>query len=244
RADWASQHIGTATREILAREIPLLLLTVAAVVVMSEDIRLTGAANDSLSRADGLILLLIFAVFVYSIVTQALDKRAADAFVADVVELEANVKDRRTWVDIAWTVGGLAGVAGGGRLAVLGATGIAEAAGIPDVVIGLTVVSFGTTLPELATTIIAVRRGQTDLAIGNIIGSNIYNLLFIGGLVSTITPIPIPPGGETDLLLMAGLSAALLPIALRQRCVTRGEAAVLGVVYLGYTVFRLAQSLR
>lgn len=226
---------------IITREIPLLLLTVAALVVMSEDMRLTHAAADSLSRADGLILLLIFCVFVYSIITQALDKRSADAFVADVVEEERSVKDRATWVDFAMTLGGLIGVAGGGRMTVVGATGIAEAAGIPEHIIGLTIISFGTTLPELATSIIAARKGQSDLAIGNVIGSNIYNLLFIGGMVSTISPIPIPRGGELDLLVMAGLCVALLPIAMRQRKVTRGEGLVLLMTYLSYVIFRVTR---
>jgi cation:H+ antiporter len=229
-------------KSIITREIPMLLLAVAALVVMSEDVRLNGAANDSLSRADGVLLLLIFCVFVYSMVSQAFDKRSSDAFVADVVQEERAVVDRPLWIDAGWTIAGLIGVAAGGRIAVVGATGIAQAAGISEVVIGLTIVSFGTTLPELATTIIAARKGQGDLAIGNVIGSNIYNLLFIGGLVSVINPIPIPPGGETDLLLMAGLCFALLPITLRQRRVTRGEGVLLAIVYLGYTAFRLAGS--
>jgi cation:H+ antiporter len=118
---------------------------------------------------------------------------------------------------------------------------IAAALGIPEYVIGLTVISFGTTLPELVTGILATRRGEGDLAIGNVVGSNIFNLLFVGGVVSIIHPIPVPPGGGADLLLLAFLSALVLPIAMRgSGTVTRSEGAFLLCLYLAYLVWRVS----
>jgi cation:H+ antiporter len=117
---------------------------------------------------------------------------------------------------------------------------IATALGISEFIVGLTIISFGTTLPELVTGIIATRRGEGDLAIGNVVGSNIFNLLFIGGAASMIHPIPVPSGGVTDLLMLAFLSAITLPIAIRgQRTVTRAEGAFLLVLYLSYLTWRI-----
>ncbi len=108
-------------------------------------------------------------------------------------------------------------------------------------VIGLTIVSAGTTLPELITCVMAARRGNADIALGNVVGSNIFNLLAIGGTVATLRPVPVPAGGERDLLFMALLTAILLPVAIRSsRTVTRGEGAFLLALYAAYLSFRLA----
>jgi cation:H+ antiporter len=146
---------------------------------------------------------------------------------------EAQARARSLWIDAGFTVAGLVGVAGGGRITVDAAVSIARALNIPNNVIGLTLVSFGTTLPELATGILAARRGHADIAIGNVVGSNIFNILFIGGLVSTIHPVAVPPGGYFDLIFMAALSAALLPVAIRgPRRITRAEGVTLLAAYL------------
>jgi cation:H+ antiporter len=128
----------------------------------------------------------------------------------------------------------------GGRVTVYAAVQIATGLGVPDFLIGLTIISFGTTLPELVTGILATRRGEGDLAMGNVVGSNIFNLLLVGGLVAVIHPIPVPPGGISDLLMLVFLSGLVLPIAIRsQRTVTRTEGAFLLVVYLGYVIWRV-----
>lgn len=233
-------------KSLVTREIPLLLLAVAALAVLSGDRFLNRAESDVLVRGDGLILLLIFGVFLYSTVRQAIDVKPRDPFIADVraevSEMPAPV-ERRIGRDAALTLAGLAGVALGGRLAVLGAVRIAESLGVPEVVVGLTIVSFGTTLPELATCITAARRGHSDLAIGNIVGSNLYNTLFIGGMVAAINPVAIPEGGWLDLAVAATLSLLLVPVAIgRNFRITRGEGALLLAVYLGYLTLRLASS--
>ena len=117
--------------------------------------------------------------------------------------------------------------------------------GISEAVIGLTVISMGTTLPELATCITAARRGDADIALGNVVGSNLFNLLCVGGLVSSIRPIPIPAGGgQWDLAIMVLLTVVLLPIAIRSgRTITRGEGAVLLGTYVAYIAWRLTIAL-
>jgi len=138
------------------------------------------------------------------------------------------------------TVGGLIALICGGRMTVIAAVNIARAVGISEAVIGLTIISFGTTLPELVTGIVAARRGEGDIAIGNVVGSNIFNLLFIGGVVSVINPILVPLGGMADLLALLGLSILLWPIAIRgNRTVTRAEGAFLLILYICYLAYRI-----
>lgn len=234
---------------IISREIPMMILCAFSLLVLSLDQSLNGAEWSGLTRSDGFMLLLLFCVFLYYTISQLLGSKrgAKDAFVEEVEEQIkeegelASAKKSATirGKDIAMLLGGIVGVAAGGRMTVMGAVGIAERFGIPEAVIGLTIVSFGTTLPELATCIQAARRGQADIAIGNVVGSNIFNMLWIGGLVSTISPVPMPEGGTSDLIVMTGLCALLLPIALRaNRTITRGEGAFLLSIYLSYIIYR------
>ncbi len=226
---------------IITRDLPMLLLGVTALVVLSEDSFLGTGTADQLDRSDGLMLLLFFCVFLYYNVMHVLLRPTTDPFVAEVRDTVAThpARLRPAWVHAGFTGAGLVGVGVGGRMCVSGAVGIAQTLGVPEVIIGLTLVSLGTTAPELATGILAARRGQGDLAIGNVVGSNIFNLLFIAGIVATIHPMPIPRGGQLDLLFMAGLSAILLPIAIRgQRRILRSEAVVLLGLYGGYVLVR------
>lgn len=234
---------------IITREIPMMLLGTAAVVVLSCDQVFSGQSTSQLTRGDGLMLLLLFGVFLYYTVLGVLrlsrQERREDPFVEEVTQVMGRKKPRPLWVFGLMTLGGLIGVAGGGRLTVFGAVRAAEMIGISQAVIGLTIVSVGTTLPELVTGLVAARRGQSDVAIGNVVGSNIFNLLFIGGIVAIIRPIPLPLGGFRDLLLLAGLSALLLPIAIRgPRKVTRAEGALLLIAYLIYMTWRTLHGVR
>jgi cation:H+ antiporter len=237
---------------IITREMPIMLLAVGALLVLSEDRFLNQSSENALVRGDGIMLLLVFCVFLYSVVGAAMAPRAQRALAHDpfVEEVTENVergqgpgaggKTQPTWLSVLLTIAGLVGVGVGGRLALQGAISIAEALSIPEVIIGLTLVSFGTTLPELATSVMAARRGQADVAIGNIVGSNIFNMLFIGGIVSTIRPITMPVGGQADLLFMAGLCFILLPIARRgPRKITRAEGCTLLAGYLVYVSWRI-----
>jgi cation:H+ antiporter len=227
---------------LITRELPMLSLTVAAVVVLGSDRFLDGAAGSVWTRADGIVLLLLFGVFLYYTTRGALAAPRSDPFLADVRDEAAEVKKRPLWVEIGFTLGGLAGVSFGADWTVAFAVQIARGMGVSEAVIGLTIISVGTTLPELATCVLAARRGDSDLALGNVVGSNIFNLLCIGGLVSVIRPIPIPAGGEVDLLVMAFLSISVLPLALRgRRVISRTEGLFLLLVYAGFLVWRLGE---
>lgn len=230
---------------IITREIPMLIVGSLALLVLANDRLLNHAVDaDAWGRSDGLILLLLFCIFLYYTAREAVTAGKTDPFVEEVQE-EA---DRHTgepakpmWLLIAMTIGGLAGLSLGAQWTVEFAVAIAQTLGVSQAVIGLTIVSFGTTLPELTTCVIAARRGNADIALGNVVGSNILNLLGIGGIVSTIRPVPIPQGGQQDLLFLTLLTVVLLPIAIRSgRVITRGEGAVLLVSFASYMGWRIA----
>lgn len=226
---------------LITREIPMMLVAVAAVILLGMDRAIDGAATARWTRSDGLILLLFFAIFLYYTTRHAISARKTDAFIAEVgKEVETSAPDP-IWRSIVYTLAGAIGLSLGAEWTVESAVAIARSFGVSETIIGLTIVSLGTTLPELTTSIVATRAGSPDIAVGNIVGSNIFNLLCIGGLVSVVRPVDIPAGGRYDLLAMALLCVVLLPIAIRsQRTITRGEGAFLFVVFICYYVLRLA----
>lgn len=167
----------------------------------------------------------------------------SDAFIAEVTDSVAETRPRPLGLQVLAVIGGFAGLSLGAQWTVDCAVAIARGFGVSETVIGLTVVSFGTTLPELAACLLAARRGDADIALGNIIGSNLFNLLCIGGVVASIHPVVIPPGGRLDLLVLAFLSVVLLPIAIRSgRTITRGEGAFLFAVFLAYLGWRISEA--
>jgi cation:H+ antiporter len=231
-------------RSIISREIPMMILATLAFFTLASDRLFDKAPQDVLTRGNGVVLLLLFGIFIYytvaGILRQPKKAPAPDAFLEEVAESVERKKSLSLGLSIILTIVGLAALIGGGRLTVYSAVKIALALGIPEFVIGFTIISFGTTLPELVTGILATRRGEGDLAIGNVVGSNIFNLLFIGGVVSVINPVPVPRGGMTDLVMLIALSIISLPIAIRgQRTVTRVEGAFLLSLYLSYVTWRI-----
>lgn len=225
-------------RSIVSREIPMMLLASVAAVVLGLNSLSEGGA-DRFTRGDGLMLLLLFGVFLYYTLGDAMRQRDSDAyFFTPVVTAGGATPSAIPGVRLATLiVGGLLLLVGGGELTVRGALGFAQAMGIPEVIIGLTLVAVGTSLPELATSIIAARRNQTDMAVGNIVGSNIFNLLFIWGLTVTLAPTDLPAGGRIDLLVMTAFAAVLLPMAITQRKLSRLEGGLLGLGYGVYIVW-------
>ena len=215
-------------RSIVSREIPMLVLASVAAAVLGLNAFLDGA-SDSFARSDGLILLLLFAVFLYYTVNDAIGQRQSDEII-DAGPQESTA-DMRGLMIAACIFGGLAVMVVGGELTVRGGSDLARSIGVPEVVIGLTLIAVGTSLPELATSVVAARRGSTDMAVGNIVGSNIFNLLFIWGITTTIAPSDVPVGGVVDLLVMTGFALILLPMARSGRTISRIEGGVLLVLY-------------
>lgn len=226
---------------VVAREIPMMLLATAAAAVLglAPDLRLLPG---SFERADGAMLLLLFGVFLYNAVRDVVHARHPDPVVEEArLSVERREPRRKRLQNALLTVLGLIGLYLGGELTVAGATGIARSIGLSEAVIGLTIVAVGTSLPELVTSVIAALRGQEDIAVGNVVGSNVFNLLLILGLSATVRPVEVPAGGVLDLAALVGLSLLLLPFSMTNgRTLVRWEGGVLLVAWIGYTAARVA----
>jgi len=226
---------------IVTREIPMMLVGTAAAIVLGLD-RIV-ARPEGYDRADGLVLMLLFGVFLYYTTAEVLRGRGHDPLLE---QAEARTVDRRLR-PLAESGGiaalGLVLLVGGAELTVRGAVALAVDLGLPEAVIGLTLVAVGTSLPELATSLISIRRGRLDLAVGNVVGSNLFNLLFVLAVTAFIEPVPMPAGGAGDLLALGAFSAALLTFAVgRHQRISRPEGLLLLTAYLAYTIGRVTWS--
>jgi cation:H+ antiporter len=228
-------------RVVIFREIPMMLLATAAAVVLAFD-RWLSSGPDVYDRADGIVFLMLFCVFLYYTVGDFVTQRAnhhREALAGGSGARDPGALRRQ----IALTVAGLAALIVGGHVSVSAAVDLARTLGVPEVIIALTVLAIGTSLPELTASIVASLRGHVELAIGNVVGSNIFNLLFVAGLTATLRPIPVPAGGFLDLWVLAALSLILITVSLtRLRHIVRTEAALLLLCYLGYLAWRAAGS--
>ncbi len=225
---------------IIRREIPMMLLASLAVLVMGID-SIGGASVNQYDRGDGLLLFLFFAVFLYYTIGDTLRTRPVDPLIEQLEERRI-----RSYASVLRAIGlilvGLVLLTVGGQLTVGGATGLAKALSVSDAVIGLSVIAVGTSLPELSTSIIAARQGDTDLAVGNVVGSNIFNLLFVLATTSTIRPVAVPENGVLDLLAVVAMAVLLWVVCSTYggRRVTHAEGWLLLVGYAGYIAARVA----
>ncbi len=225
---------------IISREIPMMVLASLIALIAGADMALRDSVNE-FDRSDGLVFLLLFAVFLYYTIGDVLRKRGSDPLLQQVEELPGKKGMQSTFFNIGLFVAGLACLISGGKFTVDAAVSIAEALNIPRVIIGLTIIAIGTSLPELVTSVIATWKGQTDLAIGNVVGSNIFNLLLVNGLCAGLRPIPVPVGGLEDLYMMIFLALILLPLSITDnKRIVRWEGGLLLVFYFGFSFWRIS----
>lgn len=224
----------TVQRGTVWKEIPFALLAVVVMAFMASDVLLDGAATSVLTRIDGLVLIAFFAIFLYYIFGLA---RADSTTVVDTeTEKPAVYSYSRSLVMIFL---GLGGLVVGGKWIVDGAVMFATALGVSEALIGLTIVAIGTSLPELATSVVAVYKRNVDIAVGNIVGSNIFNVFWILGVSAIIQPLPFSPALTIDLLVTIGATLCLF-LALfvgRQHTLERWQGVVFIVSYVAYVTF-------
>lgn len=208
------------------------------VVVMASLLMLVFALDGEISRLDGIVLVASFLAYVGFVYRQGQQERAdIEPEISQFEKASSFTAPSRTIIEIGRVIVGLAGLIIGARLLVDGSVSIARAIGVSDLLIGLTLVAVGTSLPELATSFIAAYRKENDIVVGNIVGSNISNIFFILGVVAIVQPIPVSPNSQTlDLPVMVAFAALLIPLALRG--VMKGLAAIgFLVLYGGYIAF-------
>ena len=216
------------TRNTLLKEIPLCILASVALLAISNDMLLDKQPLDVVSRTDGFLLLLffiIFMVYTFSIARQHGDEEAEE------------VKQIPLWLSLIYIIGGLAALVFGGNIFVDGATGIARSLGVSESVIGLTLVAGGTSLPELATSVVAALKKNPEMAIGNVVGSNLFNIFLVLGASATITPLNLIGITHFDLLSLVIASVILwfFGVFYKKRTITRVEGTILVVCYIAYT---------
>ncbi len=226
----------TVGRGTVSKEIPLCILASVVLFLCSNDALLDGISPDIISRADGLLLLCFFAIFLrYTFaIAHNTENKAAEG--------EA-IKEMVLWKSVFFILIGLGALIGGGQLFVDGASGIARSLGISESVIGLTLVAGGTSLPELATSVVAALKKNPEMAIGNAIGSNLFNIFFVLGCSATISPLRLGGITNTDLVVLIFSSILLWIFALffQKRTVTRAEGAFMVLCYLAYTAYLIMQ---
>lgn len=220
-------------RQLVRFDIPVMVGISVLLVAVSLD--------GTIGLIDGLLLLAGLAL--HTVMSIILGRRESAA--AEPVAPAVNTRPVPLWLALLLLVAGIGLLVLGARLLVDGAVGIATALGISSLVIGLTVVAVGTSLPELATSIIAVRRGERDMAVGNIVGSNIFNIGMVLGLPAVLfgQGIPVPPAAiALDLPLMLATALALLPIAFTGFVIARWEGSLFVLLYVAYTVYLVLAS--
>ncbi len=214
-------------------EIPLALLAGIVVFALANDKLIDGSEISSLSRIDGIVLLIFFVIFLVYNFTLIKKGGFTD---------EVSVKDVAPWKATLLVIAGLVLLVAGGRVIVYGAIEVASRLGISERVIGLTIVSIGTSLPELATSIVAARKKNFDIAIGNVVGSNIFNIFFILGVSATIYPVSVQPGSNIDILMniLLGLIVFVFIFTGKEKWIDRKEGIVMLLIYLGYLGYLIA----
>ena len=230
------------TGVVVTRELPMMLLATAAAIVMGSDVFLRGALKDAYDPGDGLLLLMFFLVFLYYTVGDFVRQRAGNG--GGALPVLAGEPGGSVWKHALLTLFGLAALIGGADVTVDAAVNVARTFGVPEEVIGLTVLAVGTSLPELVASLMATLRSHAELAIGNVVGSNIFNLLLVLGVTSLVGRVPVPPSGHYDLAVVALFSLILLLVSMTgKRRIIRTEAVVLLFLYFGYLTWRSSQAL-
>lgn len=212
-------------KETLKKDLPFSIIVAGVLLAL-------GTITGTVMRWGGVILLALFAFFLYMMISSA--KKARDA--GELTE-EDEYKIMPVWKCLAFIIGGAAAIAVGGKMVVDGASDIARAFGMSDNLIGMTIVALGTSLPELVTSIVAARKGEVDMALGNVVGSNVFNILFVLGIASTISPIAFTMQNTIDTAVLIAMSLLVLILCLPKKKLVRWHGGLMLAVYAGYTTY-------
>jgi cation:H+ antiporter len=221
----------TVRRNTIWKEIPLSLLAILIITVMANDVLIDGASLSAITKADGFVLIGFFIIFLYYTVgiAQATEERGEE------IEQLSTIKS------VIFLLLGLSGLVIGGDFIVRGATQIAISLGMRPALVGLTIVAVGTSLPELAASAMAAYKRQTDIAIGNAVGSNIFNIFWILGISAIIRPLPFQTINNRD-LGMAITASVLLFICLfigTRHMLEKWQGLLFVAIYISYILFAI-----
>ncbi|UCF89970.1 MAG: calcium/sodium antiporter [Desulfobacterales bacterium] len=216
------------TQGTVWKEIPFSLLAAAVLYFTANDQLIDHAGASVLTRIDGLVFLSFFTIFIYY----------SFSIAARINGMEAHVPAKpRGWIpSVVFILGGLMGLTLGGRWIIDGAVALATRFGMSESILGLTIVAVGTSLPELATSAVAAYKKNADIAVGNVVGSNIFNIFFVLGISALIKPLPFQPRNNSDIgaVILASLLLFVFMFTGKKRSLDRWEGLVSLILYGGY----------
>lgn len=221
---------------ILKKEFPFSIFIALILLLLNADFSLAkviaGEESFVLGRAGGGLFLILFCIFLYSTIKNALGVRKEN-------DEEKEYEVLSPLKSAVFIIGGLAGIVWGGELVVESASAIAATFGWSQTFIGLTIVAVGTSLPELVTSMVAAKKGENDLAVGNVVGSNIFNILLILGISSVISPIHLEVSAVYDTLILIASSLLVYGVSFTRREIRRSEGIICVLAYVSFFVYVL-----
>lgn len=219
--------------DTIKKDLPFSIICTVALMVM-------GIIGNSVGHIDGAILLVLFIIFLASMLRAAKKSRTTAAAIAEE-EAENEIVDIPTWLCIIYIIGGAVAIKYGGDWVVDSCTTLALKFGMSETLVGLTIVALGTSLPELVTSIVAAKKNELDMAIGNVVGSNIFNVLLILGTAGAISPMTFLTVNAIDTLILVAFSVIVGLMCLKKKNLNKANGIVmllLYAVYLGYIILR------
>lgn len=227
----------TIRQDTLKKEFPLSIICAALMLVL-------GYIGMTLGHIDGIIFLVLFVGYLLWMIQSAKKARAAvlsDPAQSGQIEqsefVEENIAILPTWKSLVFIIGGMIAIKFGGDFVVNGASSIASRMGLSQTLIGLTIVAMGTSLPELVTSLVAAKKGEVDMALGNVIGSDIFNILFVLGIATAISPISFLMENVIDIILLIIMSVIVLAFAWTRQQINRKEGILMLLMYAAYMVY-------
>ena len=221
------------SKDVLKRDYPFSVLCAILLLV-------AGVIGMTLGRMDGIIFLVIFAVFIFYLIKSALDARKRGEISEKEREMNEEMeemKDLPVWKCILYIVGGAVAIKYGGDWVVDSASVIATSFGISATLVGLTICSVGTSLPELVTSIVAARKNELDMAVGNVVGSNVFNILMVLGIAATVSPIAFLTENIIDIVVLLVFSLITWVLCVTQKKLSKKEGILMLVLYTIYLVY-------
>ncbi len=221
------------SKDVLKRDYPFSVLCAILLLV-------AGVIGMTLGRMDGIIFLVIFAVFIFCLIKSALDARKRGEISEKEREMNEEMEemeDLPVWKCILYIVGGAIAIKYGGDWVVDSASVIATSFGISATLVGLTICSVGTSLPELVTSIVAARKNELDMAVGNVVGSNVFNILMVLGIAATVSPIAFLTENIIDIVVLLVFSLITWVLCVTQKKLSKKEGILMLVLYTIYLVY-------
>jgi len=222
--------------KIIRRELPLLLLATVVLLAMTLD-SLLRSSQPVLDRSDAVVMILLFGIFIYITVLDFLRQQQDPLLTKlNTLPLVPHLLRKTNWILVG---AGVVALTVGARLTIDNGADLAQSMGAPPVIVGMLVVAIGTSLPELVTSVLAALKGDPDLCVGNVIGSNIFNAMFVLPVSALIHPLEVPAGGSLDIFVALLLSISLIPVFIAGKTImSRPIGALFLVVYAAYMLAR------